>query len=97
MATANPSIAGTWIKIAEAEEDFFFSLRTGANINHVLPPVEIAITDADAAPGVMVAGRLIDPHGNEGINRALTGPGHVWARCALAGYSIQPALDVWTP
>lgn len=77
MQTANLTLTTpAWTKLADASQDFVMS---GASKKLV----EVALTNADAAPGAISGHALVIGPGNEAINRSSIGPGFVWARLSL--------------
>jgi len=89
MATTNPIITSDWSLIVTAGDEFILSCRQAG-------PIEIAIRDAVTAP-VGIAGHVIDPYSNEGVDRATVGPGYVYARRADSGDAVAVVLTAWTP
>ena len=90
MATTNVIVYDSWTKVVDLGDDFTLSVQ---------PPfmnfIEVAAVDADAAP-IVDGHRIKSPE--ESINRALTGPGYVYARVLSAAPSqAKVIVSSWTP
>ena len=78
MQTSNIAItASSWTQIADSTQDFILS---GA----ARKLVEVALTNANAAPTGLSGHALLLGPGNEALNRGSVGTGFVWARLPLA-------------
>ena len=95
MATTNPTITGAWTLIVAAGDEFFLSFPLSSQIIHVAT----GATDSEGEPEPPAAGltgHTLAP-GRDGMNRALIGPGPVYARCVDPTASVPVALTAWTP
>jgi len=88
MATSNPTLTTSWAKIVDSGDEFTFGLQPGS-----VTVVAIAAVDTDTDPAV--AGHFLMSPG-ESINRALIGPGYVYAKVE-SGSTTQGWLHAWTP
>ncbi len=88
MATTNPVITTSWAKIVTAGDEFTLGVSPG-------PIVQIAIACQAADEAPTVAGQALQAP-SEAINRALTGPGYLFAK-SLTGASVTAWLHSWTP
>ena len=88
MATTNPVITPAWTKIVTAGDEFTLGLPPGPQA-----VIAIACQAADEAP--TVAGQPLQGS-HEAANRALTGPGYLFAK-SLTGASVTAWLHSWTP
>lgn len=88
MATTNPVITTSWAKVVTAGDEFTLGISPGPQA-----AIAIACQAADEAP--TVAGQVIQSS-HEAINRALTGPGYLYAK-SLTGASVTAWLHAWTP
>lgn len=98
MATTNPTITGAWSQIVDEGDEFLLTLPIASQT------VYVAIggaddSDSDSDPETPTAGTIGHPlrPGEDGINRALLGPGPVFARCIDPAASVAVALTAWTP
>ena len=88
MQTTNIAVtASSWTKIADSTQDFVLS---GASRKHV----EVALTDADAAPSGISGHSLLLGPGNEALSRGSVGTGFVWVRLHLADTTAGAFLVV---
>jgi len=88
VATTNITVTDTWAEIVPAGDNFFLTVPHRKN-----RMIEVAVTEG-SAPTVTRGHRLVGEQ-REGLNRALVGPGAVYARCK--GNDIAVALTLWTP
>lgn len=87
MATQNPEIGTTYTLIANSTQNFFLTLPWNTNAK-----VEIATSDTQVIP--TVKGHELSGRETESINRAVIGPGFVYARCK-SGSNRAIILNVW--
>ena len=87
MATENKTITGTWSLMVDSTKDFTLSLLGDYDS-------EWAVSDSAVLP--TVSGHILKAGDNEGVNRALTGPGYVFVRLATLG-SARVAVTAWLP
>ena len=97
MATTNPLIHGpNWSLIVQEGDEFLLTLPQASQT------VYLAIGTADdsdsdpQAPDPGIIGHALAP-GRDSINRALIGPGPVFAKCIDPAASVPVALTAWTP
>ena len=96
LATTNPVITGAWTLIVAAGDEFLLTLPVASQT------IFVAIGGADdsdsdpQAPDPGIIGHPLAP-GRDGINRALIGPGPVYARLADPLGTVKVALTAWTP
>jgi len=88
MATTNPTITTAWAKLVDLGDEFLLTLPFTTRTS-----IEVAVRDADTVPTVQ--GHVLRGDRIEGLNRALIGPGYVFARCQ--GGSVVATLSAWTP
>ena len=92
MATTNPTIGTDWGLLVTAGDEFLLTAPSAAGV------IEIAVSDTETAPPV--AGHPLNggghPSPRESLNRALIGPGYVYAR-SKSGAAVTAALSAWTP
>jgi len=88
MATTNPSLTSSWAKVVEAGDEFTIGIQPGSTT-----VIAIAAVATDTSPAV--AGHFLMGPG-ESINRALTGPGYIYARSVDAA-AASAWLHAWTP
>ncbi len=86
-ATTNAVVSAAWSVLATADQDF---LLTRPFPNRYA--IEVAITDSAGTPPTIV-GHVLNGDQPEGLNRALLGPGVVWARSR--GESVAVVLTAW--
>ena len=89
MATTNPTLNGSWTKIVNAGDEFLLTLPFATRTS-----IEVATKDSEAAPTVQ--GHVLRGDRLESMNRALIGPGYVYAR-VVGGGSVTVVLNAWTP
>lgn len=89
MATTNPAIGTSWTKLVATGDEF----TLGVGDDQTLTSIALAVTDADSAPEV--TGQVMNTPTNT-INRALTGPGYLWAK-SRKGVAVTAWLHSWTP
>ena len=95
MATSNPTITGAWTLIVNEGDEFFLSFPLSSQIIHVAT----GATDSEGEPeppDAGLTGHTLAP-GRDSINRALIGPGPVYARLADPLGTVKVALTAWTP
>jgi len=89
--TTTPTLTTAWTALCAIGSDFWVSLvQPGAEI-------EIATTDDGADPTLAVSHRLAYDRrevGKDSCNRALIGPGYVFAR-AITPSSLVVAFNAW--
>lgn len=99
MATTNPTLSGAaWQLIVAAGDEFLLTLPQPSQTVHVaIGGADGSDTDTD--PEAPAAGLLGHPlaSGRDGMNRALLGPGPVFARCVDSAAVVTLALSAWTP
>ena len=96
MATANPVITGAWSLIVAAGDEFLLSLPVASQSVHVaIGEVDDSDSDPEPPPTTLLGHALVP--GADGMNRALLGPGPVYARCTDPAASVPLALTAWTP
>lgn len=89
MATSNVTLGPVWSLLATTGDEFFLSLPFSSRVT-----VEIAVSDTEVVPVVPI-GHLLRGEGLQEMNRALLGPGYVYARSAVPG--VNAVLTAWTP
>lgn len=87
MATADLTITSARLKIVDAGDEFWLSFDQ-------VPIVRVATVD-EGDPAPTVRGHRLNPGQTESVNRALTGPGDVYA-WTDDGSSVVAALTVWS-
>ena len=94
MATTNPTIGTDWGLLVTAGDEFLLTAPSAAGV------IEVAVSDTETAPEVaghpLCGGGGGYPSPRESLNRALIGPGYVYAR-AKSGAAVTAALSAWTP
>lgn len=88
MATTNPSLTTAWAQIVTAGDEFFLTLPFSTRTS-----VEVAISDTETDPTVQ--GHVLRGDQFESVNRALVGPGYVYARSQSG--TVPVILSAWTP
>lgn len=88
MATQNPTIGTDWTKIVDAGDEFTLTIST-PNFHFI----EVAVSDTETQPTVN-GHQIHSPQ--ESFNRALSGPGYVYAK-SCSGKSEKVILTAWTP
>ena len=98
MATANPALTGDWTLIVNAGDEFLLTLPQACQIVYVaIGSNDDSDSDSEAqAPSSNLLGHALAA-GRDGMNRALIGPGPVFARCVDPLASVTLALTAWTP
>lgn len=98
MATTNPTVTGAWTLLVAAGDEFLLTLPVASQT------IYVAIggaddSDSDSDPETPTAGTIGHPlrPGEDGMNRALIGPGPVFAKCIDPDASVAVALTAWTP
>ena len=96
MATTNPTITGAWTLIVAAGDEFLLTLPVASQTVYVAVGSE---DDSDSDPQSPPTALLGHPlaSGRDGMNRALLGPGPVFAKCVDPTASVPVALTAWTP
>jgi len=87
MSTVNVSFDKAWTKIVDAGDEFLLTVPVIFR-----QTVEVAVGE----PGAGVAGHEIDSQLTQAINRALIGPGDVYARRTVTA-PVVGVLTAWTP
>lgn len=98
MATTNPTVTGAWSQIVAEGDEFLLTLPIASQTVYVaIGGADDSDSDSDAeTPAAGTIGHPLRP-GEDGINRALLGPGPVFARCIDPAASVAVALTAWTP
>ena len=98
MATSNPIITGNWSLIVQEGDEFLLTLPLSSQSVHVaIGAADDSDSDSDPeAPPTDLLGHALVP-GADGMNRALLGPGPVFAKCVDPTASVPVALTAWTP
>ena len=93
--TTNPALAGAdWTLIVNEGDEFFLTLPQASQTVHVAIG---SSTESDPeAPDPWIIGHPLAA-GKDGMNRALIGPGPVYARCVDPSATVILALTAWTP
>ena len=94
MATANPVITGAWSLIVAAGDEFLLTLPQASQTLYVA--VGDSTSSDPEAPATNLLGHPL-ASGRDGMNRALIGPGPVYARCVDPLATVTLALTAWTP
>ena len=88
MPTTNPVLSGpSWQLIVNEGDEFFLSLPETSQTVYV---------STGDPPAANLLGHTLAA-GQDSINRALIGPGPVFARCHDPQASVTVALTAWTP
>ncbi len=95
MATSNPTITGAWTLIVNEGDEFFLSFPLSSQIIHVATGATDSEGDPEPPPTDLLGHPLAS--GRDGMNRALLGPGPVFAKCVDPTASVPVALTAWTP
>ena len=95
MATTNPTITGSWSLIVQEGDEFLLTLPLASQSVHVAIG---AADDSDSdpepeAPPTDLLGHALVP-GADGMNRALLGPGPVFAKCIDPEASVHQKLII---
>lgn len=98
MATTNPTVTGAWTLIVNEGDEFLLTLPVASQTIYVaIGGADDSDSDSDAeSPAAGLIGHPLAP-GQDGINRALLGPGPVFAKCVDPAASVLVALTAWTP
>ena len=98
MATTNPIVTGAWTLIVNEGDEFLLTLPVASQTIYVaIGGADDSDSDSDAeSPAAGLIGHPLAP-GQDGINRALLGPGPVFAKCVDPAASVLVALTAWTP
>lgn len=98
MATTNPTVTGAWTLIVNEGDEFLLTLPVASQTIFVaIGGADDSDSDSDAeSPAAGLIGHPLAP-GQDGINRALLGPGAVFAKCIDPAASVPVALTAWTP
>lgn len=92
MATTLPTLTPSWTQVCVDGADFFLSLITANG------DVDVATTDDGSDPTIDSGHRLSyfnRETGRDSINRAVLGPGYVFAK-AVGIASLAVALSTWS-
>ena len=90
MATTNPTVTGAWTLLVDEGDEFLLTLPVASQT------IYVAIGLVADAPALGTIGHPLRP-GEDGMNRALIGPGPVFAKCIDPDASVAVALTAWTP
>lgn len=90
MATTNPALTTSYTKIVDAGDEFLLTLPLTATT-----AVDVAVADTESAPADTVIGHRLSTDQHEALNRALTGPGYIYARAIDRACTV--AVTTWTP
>ena len=93
MATSNPTITGNWTLIVPEGDEFLLTLPLASQAAHVAIG-DSTSSDPEPPPNDLLGHAMVP--GADGINRALLGPGPVYARCTDPAASMPVALTAWT-
>lgn len=98
MATTNPTITGAWTLLVAAGDEFLLTLPVASQTVYVaIGGADDSDSDSEAeTPAAGTIGHPLRP-GEDGMNRALIGPGPVFAKCIDPAVSVVVALSAWTP
>ena len=96
MATTNPTVTGAWTLIVAAGDEFLLTQPVASQTLYVAVGSEDDSDSDPQAPDPGIIGHPLAP-GRDGINRALIGPGPVYARLADPLGTVKVALTAWTP
>lgn len=98
LATSNPTVTGAWTLIVAAGDEFLLTLPVASQTLYVaIGAADASDSDSDPeAPTTDLLGHALVP-GADGMNRALLGPGPVFAKCIDPEASVLVALTAWTP
>lgn len=98
MATTNPTVTGAWSQIVAEGDEFLLTLPIASQTVYVaIGGADDSDSDSEAeAPAADLLGHALAP-GQDGMNRALLGPGAVFAKCIDPAASVPVALTAWTP
>ena len=106
MATTNPTVTGAWTLLVDEGDEFLLTLPVASQTIYVAIGGEVTSSDSNSsetdadlvadAPALGTIGHPLRP-GEDGMNRALIGPGPVFAKCIDPAASVAVALTAWTP
>ena len=98
MSTANPIITGAWSQIVAEGDEFLLSFPLASQtIMVAIGGSDDSDSDSDPQPPPAgLQGHSLAP-GRDSINRALLGPGAVFARLVDRDATVKVALTAWTP
>ena len=98
LATSNPIITGDWSLIVQEGDEFLLTLPVASQTLYVaIGGADDSDSDSDPEPPPTdLLGHAMVP-GADGMNRALIGPGPVFAKCIDPAASVPVALTAWTP
>ena len=98
MATSNPAVTGAWTLLVNEGDEFLLTLPVASQTVFVaIGGADDSDSDSDPqSPPTALLGHPLAP-GRDGINRALIGPGPVYARLADPLGTVKVALTAWTP
>ncbi len=94
LATSNPTITGAWTLIVNEGDEFLLTLPQASQTLYVA--VGDSTSSDPEAPATNLLGHPL-ASGRDGMNRALLGPGPVFAKCVDPTASVPVALTAWTP
>lgn len=98
LATTNPTITGAWSQIVAEGDEFLLSFPLASQtIMVAIGGADDSDSDSDPEPPhTALLGHALAP-GRDGMNRALIGPGPVYARLVDPLGSVKAALTTWSP
>ena len=98
MATTNPNVTGAWTMLVAAGDEFMMTLPVASQTIFVaIGGADDSDSDSDPEPPPTdLLGHAMVP-GADGMNRALIGPGPVFAKCVDPSATVTMALTAWTP
>ena len=99
VPTTNPTLSGAaWQLIVAADDEFLLTLPLASQTVFVaIGGADDSDSDSDPEPPpTALLGHPLAP-GRDGMNRALIGPGPVFAKCVDPAASVILALTAWTP
>ena len=99
LATSNLTLSGAgWQLIVADGDEFLLTLPVASQTVYVATgSADGSDSDSEAEPPASdLLGHALAP-GQDGINRALLGPGPVFAKCIDPEASVLVALTAWTP
>ena len=98
MATTNPTVTGAWTLLVAEGDEFLLTLPVASQTVYVaIGGADDSDSDSEAeTPAAGTIGHPLRP-GEDGMNRALIGPGPVFAKCIDPAASVVVALTAWTP
>ena len=98
MPTTNPTVTGPgWTLLVNEGDEFLLTLpQASQTIYLAIGTADDSDSDSDPqAPAPGIIGHPLAA-GRDGMNRALIGPGPVFAKCVDPAASVKVALTAWT-